>query len=351
MILNCNAVFEGGGVKGIAIAGAVLAMQKAGYTFENMAGTSAGAIVAALLAVGYSGAEIYEILRTINYKDFRDSTYLFGLPGKIFSLSLHYGLYQGDYFTHWLDTLLKAKSKTTFGDIKQENPAIDKYTYKFQAIASDISAKKLLVLPGDLKNFGLDPDTFSISHAVRMSMSIPLIFVPFRLTDTSGEEHLIVDGGVLSNYPIWLLDDGTIDPLQPTFGFKLLECNDPLAAQCRQHQIQSLLDYLKNLLTTMLDAHDNYHIAHTKGDFERTIAIPTTINLHGELKNISAIDFDISPEESTALFNNGLSAANAFLEHWDFSVWKNNHRELLRNRFTISPPATLHPRPGSHYIR
>jgi NTE family protein len=346
MTLSCNAVFEGGGVKGIAIVGAVLAMQKAGYTFEIMAGTSAGAIVAALLAVGYSGEEIYEILRNINYKNFRDNTNFFGLPGKIINLSLHYGLYQGDYFTHWLDTLLKAKRKTTFGDIKQKNPVIEKYTYKFQAIASDISAKKLLILPNDLKNFGFDPDTFSISHAVRMSMSIPLIFVPFRLTDNNGEEHLIVDGGVLSNYPIWLLDDGTSDPQQPTFGFKLLECNDHIAGQCHQCQIQSLLDYLKNLLNTMLEAHDNYHIAHTQGDFERTIAIPTIINLHDETKNISAIDFDISPEESAALFNNGLSAANAFLEHWNFTIWKDNYRELLRNRFTINPPGTLHSNPS-----
>ncbi len=52
MTLKCGAVFQGGGVRGIAFVGAVSALQKWGYEFENLAGTSAGAIVAALLAAG-----------------------------------------------------------------------------------------------------------------------------------------------------------------------------------------------------------------------------------------------------------------------------------------------------------
>lgn len=64
MGLKCDAVFEGGGVKGIGLAGAVSAIQNAGYEFENMADTSAGAIVASLLAVGFTGDEIGKILQT-----------------------------------------------------------------------------------------------------------------------------------------------------------------------------------------------------------------------------------------------------------------------------------------------
>ncbi|MBP2644346.1 MAG: putative esterase of the alpha-beta hydrolase superfamily [Firmicutes bacterium] len=337
---TCNAVFEGGGVKGIAIAGAVLGMEQAGYQFKNMAGTSAGAIVAALVAAGYTGTEIRELLGSLNYKKFLDKSYFLGYPGKAINIMLRYGLYPGDYFTSWLDDLLKAKGISTFGDIRQPN-VIAKYTYRFQAITSDISACKLLVLPGDLKYFGINPDTFNIARAVRMSMSIPLVFVPFRLKDYYGNEHLLVDGGVLSNYPIWLLDDETIDPSYPTFGFKLQECEQLVYGKCQPLQIKSLIGYLKNLLNTMLEAHDDYHVAHTKGDLERTIAIPTTIHVSGQTKAINATDFGISAIESDALFKNGLTAVNAFLTNWDFNYWKENYRELLRHRMNFRPPGIL----------
>ena len=76
---KADAVFEGGGVKGIGLVGAVSVMEKAGYAFENLAGTSAGAIIAALLAVGYKAAQIKQELEQLNYNDFKDE----GLLDKI----------------------------------------------------------------------------------------------------------------------------------------------------------------------------------------------------------------------------------------------------------------------------
>ena len=52
--LKADAVFEGGGVKGIGLVGAVAFAEEKGYRWVNLAGTSAGAIVAALLAAGYN---------------------------------------------------------------------------------------------------------------------------------------------------------------------------------------------------------------------------------------------------------------------------------------------------------
>src|SRR4030042_6814444 len=208
--MKCDAVFEGGGVKGIGLVGAISQIKKAGYEFENLAGTSAGAIVASLLAVGYEAKEIKRELEKLNYNDFKDEGLLdkLGIIGKGLSIGFEYGIYEGEYFEKWLERLLQAKGKTTFGDIKTDYPE-EKYKYKLQVIAADITDRKLLVFPGDLKYFGYDPDSFSISRAVRMSMSIPLFFEPVKLQDSSGKAHFIVDGGVLSNYPIWLLDDNT----------------------------------------------------------------------------------------------------------------------------------------------
>ena len=117
MALNCDAVFEGGGVKGIGLVGAVAAIEEAGYQFVNLAGTSAGAIVASLLAVGYTAGEIEQALQKLNYKDFEDENWLdrFSVPGKIASIVFRYGIYKGTFFENWLGALLDAKGKTTFG--------------------------------------------------------------------------------------------------------------------------------------------------------------------------------------------------------------------------------------------
>lgn len=72
MALKADAVFEGGGVKGIGLVGTVYEIKNAGYEFENLAGTSAGAIVASLLAVGYKSEEIKRELERLNYNDFKD---------------------------------------------------------------------------------------------------------------------------------------------------------------------------------------------------------------------------------------------------------------------------------------
>lgn len=325
--LKADAVFEGGGVKGIGLVGAVAEVEKAGYQFENLAGTSAGSIVAALLAVGYTGKDLRGILQELDYNDFKDEGLLDKLPfvGKGLSLGFEYGIYEGEFFESWLEALLAAKGKTRFGDIVT-GAADEKYKYKFQAIATDITDRRLLVLPGDLRGFGYNPDEFSISRAVRMSMSIPLFFEPVRLPDASGRAHYIVDGGVLSNYPIWLLDDGTSDPEWPTFGFKLIEPGSRELKGASRNPINNPVSFLKAVIGTMLDAHDSYHISKSAGDFDRTIGIPTVVELEGGKQEIKTTDFDITPAESDALYQNGVVTAKTFLQAWDFSAWKKKYR-------------------------
>ena len=325
---KADAVFEGGGVKGIGLVGAVSVMEKAGYAFENLAGTSAGAIIAALLAVGYKAAQIKQELEQLNYNDFKDEGLLdkIGFIGKGLSLGFEYGIYEGDYFENWLERLLSNAEKTTFGDIIIPDSTEEKYKYKLQVIISDITDRRLLVLPHDLKFFGLDPDQFSISRAVRMSMSIPVFFEPVKLQDGSGRTHFIVDGGLLSNYPVWLLDDNSKNPPWPTFGFKLVEPDKRKLKGIDRNPINNPISFLKALAGTMMDAHDNFHISRTKGDFERTIGIPTVIKLKGVEKEIKTTDFDITQEESRALFKNGEKTAKEFLGKWDFEKWKKKYR-------------------------
>jgi NTE family protein len=332
MAKKADAVFEGGGVKGIGLVGAVSEIEKAGYVFENLAGTSAGAIVASLLAAGHKTADIKKELEKLNYNDFKDEGMLdkLGTVGKALSIGFEYGIYEGEFFENWLEGLLRAKGKTTFGDIimsdYQEGETDDKYKYKLQVIAADLTDKRLLVLPGDLEGFGYNPDTFSISRAVRMSMSIPIFFEPVQLQDASGRTHLIVDGGILSNYPIWLLDDGTSSPPWPTFGFKLIEPGSRSIKAPNRNPINNPIAFFKALAGTMMDAHDNYHISESKGDYQRTIGIPTVVTVDGLEKEIKTTDFGITQKESQALFKNGADAGQKFLKTWDFEEWKKKYR-------------------------
>lgn len=326
--MKADAVFQGGGVKGIGLVGAVAEIEKAGFEFENLAGTSAGAIIAGLLAVDYTASEIKTELEKLDYNNFKDEGFLdkCGFIGKSINLALTDGVYKGQYFESWFNNLLRLKGKTTFGQIKTDYPE-EKYRYRLQIIATDITDHRMLVLPQDLKDFGFIPDEFSIARAVRMSMSIPLFFEPVRLEDSMGKVHIIVDGGVLSNYPIWLLDDNSNNPPWPTFGFKLIEPNTREIKVGQKNDIDNPIHYLLALAGTMMDAHDNFYISQSKGDYDRTIGISTVIDLNGTPKAIKTTNFDITQEESMLLYANGEQSARDFLSTWNFEAWKSKYRQ------------------------
>src|SRR5918998_4402728 len=169
-------VFEGGGVKGIALVGAFSVLEEQGYEPQNMAGASAGAIVATLIAAGYTAAELREIIGKLDYDLFKDEAWEDRIPlmDKSLSMLKDLGLYEGEAFLDWIDELLKAKGVRTFGDLVRREDAELRYRYKAQVIASDVTERRLLVLPRDATKLGIaDPDDLSVALAVRMSMSIP----------------------------------------------------------------------------------------------------------------------------------------------------------------------------------
>ncbi|MDR1001558.1 MAG: patatin-like phospholipase family protein [Clostridiales bacterium] len=317
----CNGVFEGGGVKGIGLVGAVCAMEDAGYIFEDVAGTSAGSIVACLISAGFSGKEIKSKMMKLDFKRLRGHTTLtrLGFVGKALKLLSTNGIYSPDYLESWLDDLLAKKNISRFVHIKDKSKT-RRSPYRFQAVASDLSNSRMLVLPRDLRNFGIVPDNFSLSKAVRMSISIPLYFEPYNLVDVDGKNHVIVDGGLLSNYPMWLLD--TRRSIMPTFGFKFLSSNCDTVYCGDYYSINNSRDYAQALLRTSLDAHDKFYESLNRGDLERTIGISTIVHRGDKPHEIAAVDFGIDEAEMEELFNNGYNAAKNFLREWSFEDWK-----------------------------
>jgi NTE family protein len=99
---------KGGGVKGIAYVGALQVLEEYGYHFDHFVGTSAGAISAALLAVGYSPKELGEILAKTDFREFKDGWLPLSLP----LLPFRKGLYRGETFRIWLENYLRADVRT-----------------------------------------------------------------------------------------------------------------------------------------------------------------------------------------------------------------------------------------------
>jgi len=202
--MKINAVFEGGGIKGLAYVGVLRFLEKRGFRFYKVGGTSIGAVFAALVAAGYNSHEIEELVNDFNpriitsMRGSRSAKFVNGIKKK--------GFYSIVNFEKYLSSVLKDKKKICFGDLKIGAG------YPLKMIAMDWKKRKEVVLPDGLKAYGFDPDTFPIAKAVAMSCSIPLFFQPYRLG-----ENVFFDGGVVNNFPITLFANDEI----PTLGFRL----------------------------------------------------------------------------------------------------------------------------------
>jgi len=309
MVKICDAVFEGGGMRGIGFVGAVRKFEEAGYRFRNVAGSSAGAIVASLIAAGYTAEEMHREMASVQFDKFKHSAYWGGLGpfGAALGAAKNFGLYSAKLFESWLGDLLARKGVYTFNDVGG----------RLKLTASDITDQKGLLLPNDLKKFGIDPGGFSVATAVRMSMGIPVFYEPYELVDTEGAVHYIVDGGMLSNYPIWILDDGTKWLDVPVFGFRFTRHPGH-----RRTKKPSLITYVKQIVTTIVEAHDDEFQAVVRGDLQRTIYIDTLV----DGAKIGITDFNMKPETIQGMYENGVRAGTEFLKTWDFKKWNKDYR-------------------------
>ncbi|HEX6989647.1 MAG TPA: patatin-like phospholipase family protein, partial [Bacillota bacterium] len=188
-------VLEGGGVKGIGLVGALIEAEARGYRWVNLAGTSAGAIVAALVAAGYRAAELAAILEHLDYRRFARPSGLGRVPliGLPLNLVFRLGLYSGDALETWVADLLAARGVRVFGDLVIPEFAGDpRYRYRLQVVATDLTRRRRLVLPRDARHYGLDPDAGPVARAVRMSAGVPFFFEPVILAGRRGRRGVIV---------------------------------------------------------------------------------------------------------------------------------------------------------------
>jgi NTE family protein len=328
--LKADLVLSGGGVKGIGLAGAVVALMEAGYAIQRVSGTSAGSIVGAILAAGadqLTSEQVEQITMTLPYRKFLDPTPITGIPllGPAWGVVSETGIYKGDFAHDWIRSELASLGVRTFGDLAIDAQNLPpEQRYRLVVTVSDVTTGQLVRLPWDYRRlYGLDPDEQQVADAVRASMSIPFFFRVAKLTSTSGLTSTLVDGGLLSNFPIDSFDrrDGK-PPRWPTFGVTLLpnlpQGNDKvIPALAPVNWIFGGPPLIEELITTMIVGRDQAYL-NQPWVSSRAIRVDSS--------TVGFLDFNISKPQMQELYQSGHDAAEEFLSTWNWAEYLKRFR-------------------------
>jgi NTE family protein len=339
--LLADLALEGGGVKGIGLVGAVLVLDEAGYAIRAIAGTSAGAIAATLIAAIVQGnnekrpmTALRGYLSSLDFSRFMPEGpihhFLDHRGGKVGNLvadasilSHRMGLYPGDYLREWLEPILRDLGVSTFGDLRlkpSDHPESlpPGHDYRLLVHTSDITRAELVRLPWDFNVYGCTPDEQDVVAAVRASMSIPFFFEPVTFTARPADVEIPapdggsirqhydggtvtwVDGGMLRNFPIDAFDRTDGEPRWPTIGIKLSSLQKDFAPT---EACESSIAVGVRCLKTMMDEWDTYQVDESSAG--RTIFVDND--------GLSATDFHLTLEQQDTLFLNGVKSATTFI--------------------------------------
>jgi len=300
-----NLVIEGGGTKGIAYCSAVEELEKMGIleNIKRYAGSSAGAITAALLAVGYDAAEAREIVANTNFGEFLDDK--FGYIRDAYKMLTDFGMCSGVIFHKFMKNKIKAKT----GDA---NYTFSKL-YKQHKIELVITGTDLTTM--ETKYYCRQNTPYMpIADAVRISMSIPYLFVPMEY-----HKSFLVDGGMIDNYPIHVFDGAYPgDPLAKTgqvpvnprtLGLKILTPDENISYKLVDHdnKIDGIKSFTLSLVNTLMIANERRYV--TPQNWQRTAVI--------KVPNIPLTKFDLSPEEIQQLLTAGSKGIKDYFELGD----------------------------------
>lgn len=330
-----NLVFEGGGVKGIAYVGAIKVLEEKGIlpNIERVGGTSAGAINAVLVGLGYTSAQTMNIMNKLDFKKFMDDD--FGVLRDVDRLLNEFGWHKGAFFRKWISKLIKKRTgnpDATFAEVQQQKKA--KGFRDMYFIGANISTHFAEVFSHE------HTPRMCIADAVRISMSIPLFFASHR----SPRGDVYVDGGLLDNYPVKLFDRKKylaqedlsdhgqetkyykkhnkllkrkgldISPYlynKETLGFRL-DSEKEIAvfrdqAEPAHAEITGFLSYSLNLIKTIMDSQSNTHLH--SDDWQRTIYVDTL--------GVKTTDFSLTDAKKKALVESGCKGAETYLKWFD----------------------------------
>lgn len=311
-----NLIFSGGGTKGVAYVGVLRILDQMGISqkIKRYAGASAGAIIAALLAIGMSTDDIEKNLPT-SFMRFLDPEKgsaddiikELARIGKVLDGSIdiwdilkiiwnegviidpekeHMGLFQGVAFLNWLKSCFE--SKKISGDITFKQ-LYDKTGKELHLMLCDSNYGKTLDA-----NYINTPD-MSVTLAVRCSMAIPFFFYPMAYNG-----DLFVDGGTMYNYPVEIFD--SVTKPECTLGFILSTASSVLWP--KRSDDNNLIQHIGRVLGAIMNV--SYEYCFREGNASRTVFVDPA--------GVSAINFNLTPEQIKALKENGTKATTAFFQ-------------------------------------
>lgn len=341
--MKAYAIFEGGGAKGLAHVGALAAAEGRQIEFCGVAGASAGAIVAALVAAGYKSTDMFDpsapddktkiygtaldkLLDSPNpwsayEKAFQEISkafsgdnlntikafyfYYFKYAWLRKELESERGFFSTKKIELLLDELLERKLCEQNAELKnypelsadrkedEVRICFKHLSLPLKIVATDVTNHKLVVFSKK------ETPNYSVAKAVGASISLPLVFKPHVLEfpESSSKKNTIqaVDGGLLSNFPAWIFDEerSSDGPHIPTFGFRLVQKSTEL-----RKSSEGMFGFAKNLLSTVIDG-------------DPLLETREIENLHEILLTVTTktLQFDLLPDSKKELFNEGLNAA------------------------------------------
>jgi len=283
-----NLVFKGGGVLGIAYAGVIDALEerKVLQHVERVAGTSAGAIIAAFISLKYTTTDILNVVATTDFKSFEDSV------GSHY-ISPKYGLFKGDAFLAWMKECITYKGLTenaTFADFEKAG------MLDLRVFAADLNEHIL-------KEFSVakTPNTI-VAEAIRASISIPLFFEAWTFSNNIPDNHIYVDGGTIYNFPITAFDNNnTINSETVGFYLNTISGINEISNLQYNQSPQFIRDFFETITNTQAI------------DFEKQPEEKKRVVIIDDF-GISATNFSLTDVQKMRLYNSGKMATIAYLD-------------------------------------
>ena len=349
--MKAYGVFDGGGVKGAALAGALKAAETNGIEFAGYGGSSAGSVVALLAAVGYTGYELEKVMTERlslasvgrELKDPLDALAALQRDlmdpgvGALFRVPAHKSLFRrlsndlgfsdGRAITGKICELVMEKI-SGLEPVRKGIETVDQH-FTFQDLA-DLGLPALKIVASDLgmrrpvvfSNRGGDELNGPVLDAVRASMSYPIAFRPLRVGS-----RLLVDGGLASNLPVFLFEEERYDDGLPLIAFDLVAAEgSPDGGDF------DLGTYLTRMLDTALEAGD-YLMQQVLCDVHY-VPIPVDARFR-------ALQFDLSKDDLKHLFLTGYQAANEYFQSREFEPFLQAGTEIESLQARHAAPADV----------
>jgi len=305
-----NLILEGAGVRGIAYVGAIKYFEEKGLldTIQTIGGTSAGAITALALSLGYTSAELERLIYETKLQKFNDGKFFF--MGGIARMNKRFGWYRGKTFLKWLEKMIRDKTGNAEISFQEMH---DRHFKDLYVTGTSLNHQKLLVFSWKTYPF------MKVKDAVRISMSIPLYFEAViidslgRVLQKADKNYydITVDGGLTGNFPIAMFDSLVADaavriPNMQTLGLRIDTPEqiryDSMQAGLAPIPITRFRNYVASFYSYVIENLNRGTL--TREDWKRTISISSGI--------VGPKIRKLSPEEKDFLINNGYRAAESF---------------------------------------